>query len=116
MIKNFKTLDIWKRGCRLVEVVYEATKVFPKEEIYGLTSQMRRAAVSVPSNISEGCGRKTIPDLSRFLDMSVGSLCELETQLYLSNDLGFLEMKKMQGLVDEIGQIRRMVIAYQNRL
>jgi four helix bundle protein len=116
MIKNFKTLDIWKRACRLVKVVYKATKVFPKEELYGLTSQMRRAAVSVPSNISEGCGRRTVADLSRFLDISVGSLCELETQLYLANDLDFLQTRAMQDLVEEIGQIRRMVIAYQNRL
>ena len=116
MIKNFKNLDIWKRSCRLVKKIYKATKELPKEEAYGLTSQIRRAAVSVPSNIAEGCGRKTIPDLSRFLDMSIGSLCELETQLYLSHDLEFLKMKIMQDLVDEIGQIRRMIIAYQNKL
>ena len=84
--------------------------------MYGLSSQMRRAAVSVPSNIAEGCGRKTIPDLSKFLDISIGSICELETQIYLSNDLGFLKNEAMKNLVDDSGQIRRMIIAYQSKL
>ena len=116
MVKNFKSLEIWKRSCRLVKKIYKATKSFPKEEMFGLTSQMRRAAVSAPSNIAEGCGRKTIPDLSRFLDMSLGSLCELETQLYISCDLDFLPKPEMENLVNETEQIRKMIASYQAKL
>ncbi len=116
MIKNFKNLEIWKRSCRLVKMIYKATKPFPKEEMFGLTSQMRRAAVSTPSNIAEGCGRKSIPDLSRFLDMSLGSLCELETQIYISHDLDFLPKNEMDNLVSETEQIRRMIASYQTKL
>lgn len=116
MIKNFKKLEIWKRSCRLVKMTYNATKGFPSEERFGLTSQMRRAAVSAPSNIAEGCGRKSNADFCRFLDISLGSLCELETQFYLSCDLEFLTKQEMNALVSETEQVRKMIAAYQNKM
>lgn len=87
MKHHFKSLAIWERSRILVQHIYEVTKGFPDDEKFGLVSQMRRAAVSVPSNIAEGCGRKGNKELIQFLHISTGSLCELETQLYLSYDL-----------------------------
>ena len=84
MTNTHKDLDVWKLGIELVQEVYEVTKVFPKEEMYGLTSQIRRAAVSIPSNIAEGYARESIKELIRFLYISLGSLSELETQLIIS--------------------------------
>ena len=116
MIRNFKALDIWKRSRTLVKQIYLITRDFPSDEKYGITSQIRRAAISIPSNIAEGCGRKSEKGLSNFLDMAIGSNCELETQFYLANDLGFINQQKMANLSDEIRQIRRMIIGYQKTL
>jgi len=92
------------------------TKSVPKEERFGLTSQIKRAAISVPSNIAEGCGKGTEKDLNRFLDNAVGSACEIETQLYLAYDLEFIDQKVMESTTDEIQQIRKMIVAYQKTL
>ena len=116
MIKNFKNLKIWHRSRAFVKTIYQLTKHFPKEEQFGLISQIKRAAVSVPSNIAEGCGKGTERDLNRFLDNAVGSTCEIETQLYLAYDLEFIDQKVMESTTDEIQQIRRMIIAYQRTL
>ncbi|MBK6444317.1 MAG: four helix bundle protein [Bacteroidetes bacterium] len=86
----YKNLDGWIQSRGLVKLVYEITKTFPKEEIFGLTSQMRRAAISIPLNIAEGCGRAQKKDIIHFMHISRGSLNELETALYLSLDLGYL--------------------------
>jgi four helix bundle protein len=87
---NHKDLDVWKESMILAKEVYHLTKGFPKEEIYGLTSQMRRCSVSIPSNIAEGAARSSDKELIQFLYISLGSLSELETQLLLSRDLGFV--------------------------
>ncbi len=116
MIRNFKTLNIWKRSQSFVKEIYFETGKFPPEEKFGLSSQMRRAAVSIPSNIAEGCGRKTEKGLSNFLDNAIGSNCELETQIRLSHDLGFITFDKMNVLTNEVEQIRRMIIGYQKTL
>lgn len=100
----------------LVKDLYLVTKGFPNEEKYGLTSQMRSAAVSIPSNIAEGCGRGSNPQLIHFLDISIGSCCELETQLLLAFDLEYLNQEKMDQLTQEVSEIRRMTIAFQNKL
>ena len=86
-----KDLDIWKQGIELVEEVYKNTAIFPREEIYGLTSQMRRAAVSVPSNISEGAARNSKKEFIQFLYVALSSLAELETQTIISEKLGYLQ-------------------------
>ena len=84
-------LDAWKSAMALVSSIYQITRTFPKEELYGLTSQMRRAAVSIPSNLAEGAARTGQKEFAQFLSIAKGSLSELETQLLISADLGFLE-------------------------
>ncbi len=92
-------------------VIYRITKGFPREEIYGLTSQIRRSAVSVVCNIAEGYGRKTILEYIRSLYIAYGSFCELETQILLSGDLGYIEAGKLGRLQDELGEVERMLKA-----
>jgi four helix bundle protein len=87
---NHKDLDIWKESMALAKDVYVLTKTFPKEELYGLTSQIRRSVVSIPSNIAEGAARNSDKEFIQFLYISLGSLSETETQLILSQDLGFI--------------------------
>lgn len=116
MRHNFLNLEIWKRSRKLVKAIYNTTKSFPKEEKFGLISQIQRSAVSVPSNISEGCGRDTNPQLKTFLGNAIGSLCELETQIYLSQDLEYISLDKMNVLVKEVTEIRRMTASFQKRL
>ena len=100
MLKNFKDLNVWQKSYTLCIEIYKITKSFPGEEKFCLTSQMRRAAISVPSNIAEGYGRKTIPDYIRSLYIAYGSNCELETQTLLSGDLDYLnKMTKTHSLI-----------------
>jgi len=91
--------------------VYKATKTFPIEERYGITSQIRRAAVSVPSNIAEGYGRKTIGEYIQALYIAYGSHCELETQILLCNDLGYIKAENFERLQNQIGDVERMLKA-----
>jgi len=111
MLRNYKDLKVWQRSYELCIEIYKTTKGFPKEETYGLTSQIRRAAVSVPSNIAEGYGRKTTPDYIRSLYIAYGSNCELETQILLSGDLGYIEAVELKKLQDGIGEVERMLKA-----
>jgi len=111
MLKNYKELKVWQKSYQLCLDIYRATKEFPDEERYGLTSQIRRAAVSVVSNIAEGYGRKTIPDYTRALYMAYGSNCELETQILLSADLGYIKEKDFDKLQNDIGAVERMLKA-----
>lgn len=111
MLKNYKDLLVWQKAYQLCLAVYRATKGYPHEERYGLTSQIRRAAVSVPSNIAEGYGRKTTLDYIRFLYIAYGSNCELETQLLISGDLGYLEAVTRDALLDETSEVERMLKA-----
>ena len=116
MIADFKKLEIWKRSRLLVKSVYIILKLFSETEKFGLVSQLKRAVISVPSNISEGCGRRTNKDLSRFLDIAVGSLCEIETQLYLAQDLSFISNEQTDIILNETIEIRKMIIGFQNTL
>ena len=106
---DYRDLVAWQKAMNLAELVYRETAEFPQEERYGLTSQMRRAAVSVPSNIAEGQGRRsTDEEFSRFLAIALGSICELETQLELSVRLQFMNKDaaaRVRPLVDEVGKI-----------
>jgi len=106
-IKTHKDLDVWKESMTLAKEVYRLTKHFPKEETFGLASQMRRAAVSIPSNIAEGAARNSDKEFIQFLHVSLGSLAELETQLLLSRELGFPKDEELNGSVE---QIRRMLL------
>jgi four helix bundle protein len=110
-LKNYKELKVWQRSYQLCLEIYKITKGFPDEEKYGLTSQLRRAAVSVPSNISEGYGRKTTPEYIQFLYIAYGSICEIETQILLSGDLGYIEAVKLEMLNEGIKEVERMLKA-----
>ena len=111
MLKNYKELNVWQKSYKLCLHIYKVTKRFPKDEMYGLTSQIRRSAVSIPSNIAEGYGRKTTLEYVRFLYIAYGSVCELETQTMISGDLGYVEKERLQELREEIGDVERMLKA-----
>ncbi len=110
-VKSHEDLRIWKGARTLVLEIYKLTSEFPKHEIYGLISQMRRASVSVPSNIAEGAGRRSPGDFCRFLYYASGSLTELETQLYLSGELGYADKDLVSELKKEIILLRRQIYA-----
>ncbi|WP_194976311.1 four helix bundle protein [Aquiflexum lacus] len=114
-MNNYKELDIWKRSIKLAVKVYKATKLFPSEERFGLTSQMRRCAVSVPSNIAEGAGRKSNKEFSQFLSISYASLCELETQVIISEELEFLEITEAEIICKEIEELQKMTFSLINK-
>ena len=111
MLKNYKELNVWQKSYKLCLHIYKVTKRFPKDEMYGLTSQIRRSAVSIPSNIAEGYGRKTTLEYVRFLYIAYGSVCELETQTMISGDLGYVGKKRLQEIRQEIGDVERMLKA-----
>ena len=106
--KNYRDLIAWQKAMDLVAEIYKATQSLPKEEIYGLVSQMRRAAVSVPSNIAEGEGRRSGNEFGRFLSIAHGSLRELETQIVISQRLAYLTEAQVQtliGITEEVGRL-----------
>ena len=109
-MKSHKDLEVWKRSVDLVSTVYQVTKAFPKEEIYGLTNQMRRSAVSIPSNISEGAARRHDKEFVQFLYVSLGSVSELETQIIISQNLKFLSSIDSTNLQNELSEIRKMLL------
>ena len=111
MLKNYKELNVWQKSYELCLEIYRLTAKFPNDERYGLTSQIRRSAVSIPSNIAEGYGRKTTVDYIRMLYISYGSICELETQILLAGDLSFIEQGELGTVKKEISQIERMLKA-----
>ncbi|MFT4856711.1 MAG: four helix bundle protein [Algoriphagus sp.] len=107
---NYKELFVWKKAIKLCAYIYKLT-AFPNEEKFGLISQMRRASVSVPSNIAEGGGRRTNNEFVHFLGVAHGSICELETQLYVSLKLKFTEYNKTDIITSEINEIQKMLYA-----
>jgi len=111
MLKNYKELNVWQKSYELCLKIYQITAKFPNEERYGLTSQIRRSAVSIPSNIAEGYGRKTTLDYIRMLYISYGSVCELETQILLAGDLGFIDKGDLDTAKKDIAEIERMLKA-----
>jgi len=115
-IKSYKDLNIWKRSIEVVEDIYKMTKNFPKEEIYGLTSQLRRSAVSIPSNIAEGFARFHNKEYKQFLFISLGSCAELSTQIIISLQLKYLESKEADQLLNEIDEISKMTMSLIKKL
>lgn len=115
-MNNFKELIVWQKSMTLVTNIYLETRTFPKKELFGLTSQMRRAACSIPMNISEGAGRKTSADFGRFLDIARGSANELETQLIISRNLEYLSENKFLSLHMDLDEIQRMIRGLQSSL
>jgi len=115
-MQDFKRLKVWQRSHQLTLALYRATAAFPKEETYGLTSQIRRAASSIPGNISEGCGREGGAELARFLQMAMGSASELEYHVLLARELGLLTSKDYRQLTNEVVEIKRRLAALIRKL
>ena len=108
-MKDFRQLKVWEKSHQLALEIYKATKHFPKEELYGLTSQIRRSSMSIPTNIAEGCGRFTDADFARFVQIAMGSASETEYQLILARDLEFLPKDSYEKLHTEVEEVKRML-------
>lgn len=115
-IKTHKDLLVWKKSIDLVEQIYTFTKQFPKEELYGITNQMRRCAVSIPANIAEGSGRKNKAEFIQFLHIALGSASELETHLIISQRLGFLSSNSYDEIMNALNEIIKMICGLINSL
>ena len=115
-MRDFRELKVWKRSHELTLEVYKSTSSFPREELYGLTSQIRRASSSVPANIAEGCGREGEMELARFLRIAAGSASELEYHLLLAKDLGMLKDSDHERLAKETTEIKRMLTSFIQKL
>lgn len=110
-MNNYKELEVWKRSIKLAVKMYKLTAILPLEEKFGLVSQLRRCAVSIPSNIAEGSGRKSNKEFSQFLSIAYGSLCELDTQVIISMELGFLKNQDLEEIEKEVGELQKMLYA-----
>ena len=108
-VKSYQDLETWKQAMALVVEVYRVTKLFPKEELFGLTSQVRRAAVSIPSNIAEGQGRDSTKEFLHHLSIAYGSLCEAETQILIAKKLDYLGQQDYESLLDLAGRVGRLI-------
>src|SRR5687768_3340603 len=108
-VQNYQELIVWQKAMDLVEEVYSATRCFPKEEIYALTNQLRRASVSIPSNIAEGQGRRTTADFCRHLSIAYGSLREVETQILIARRLNYLSETTIQPIMQMTGEVGRLL-------
>lgn len=115
-MRDFHKLIIWQRSHQLTLAVYRISKSFPKEEIFGFISQMRRAVSSIPTNIAEGCGRASNKDFAHFLQIAIGSATEVEYQLLLAHDINYINDDDYQALTDETVVVRKMIIKYQSEL
>ncbi|MGE5123851.1 MAG: four helix bundle protein [Acidobacteriaceae bacterium] len=115
-MKDFHKLKVWERAHNLTLNIYAETQAFPKEEVYGLTNQMRRSPASIPTNIAEGCGRNSKAETVHFFNLAIGSASELEYQLILAHDLHYLIDKEYSDMSNELIEVRKMLYAFANRL
>ena len=115
-MKDFKELKVWIKAHEMTMGVYQETRSFPKEELYGLTSQIRRAAASIGANIAEGCGRRSDGELTRFLQIAQGSASELEYHLLLARDLNLLAKDSFRKLDVQLTEVQRMLTSLVHRL
>lgn len=113
---RFKDLEIWKLSRKFCSEIYNITSSFPENEKFGLTNQLRRASVSVPSNIAEGCSRSSNKDFLRFLEIAIGSIYEIETQLLISFDLGYINQFKLEELIYDLDTIIKMISKFRSTL
>jgi len=109
-MKTHKDLDVWKKSVDFVVNIYRITSKFPKEEIYGITSQIRRASVSIPSNIAEGAGRNSDKEFLYFLSIALGSIAETDTQLLISKELNFMAELEYENLLNDLIEVRKMIL------
>lgn len=115
-MKDFRKLIVWEKAHALTLAVYRATNEFPKDEMFGLTSQIRRAAGSIPANIAEGCGRNGDPELRRFMQIAMGSASELEYHLLLAHDLRYIVDADYDLLAQNVEEVKRMLSGFIRRL
>ena len=113
-MKSYTDLDVWNYSRELVKLVYILTKSFPNEELYALTNQVRRSVVSVPSNIAEGIGRQSNKETIHFLYIAKGSLFEVETQLYLSYDLGYISESELKSILEKVVSNKKLLNGFIN--
>ena len=115
-VKDYKDLKVWQKGIQIVDKVYLITDSFPKSELYGLVSQMRRASVRIPSNVAEGFARHHTKEYTQFLYISLGSCAELDTQLVIANRRKYITKKKLEELAEDINYETRMLVSLINKL
>jgi four helix bundle protein len=108
-MKDFRTLNVWQKSHILTVMIYHFTKKFPKEEMYGISSQLRRAVVSIPTNIAEGCGRGSDKDFAKFAQIAIGSASESEYLILLSTELGYIDKDDSDDLIEKVCEIKRML-------
>jgi four helix bundle protein len=108
-MKDFRKLSVWQKSHKLAVLIYQKTKTFPKEEVYGITSQLRRAVASIPTNIAEGCGRGSDKDFAKFAQIAIGSASESEYLILLSDELGYIEKVDTNELIEKICEIKKML-------
>src|SRR5271156_6545044 len=115
-MQGFRNLRVWEKSHRLTLDVYAASKIFPRDEVFGLTSQMRRSSASIGMNIAEGCCRKGDAEMARFLQMAMGSASELEYQLLLAHDLNFLRDPGYESLVGQVVEVKKMLSSLMQKV
>ena len=115
-MQNFKDLKVWEKSHQLTLSIYKTSAKFPKEEVYSLTNQLRRASASIPANIAEGCGKNSQADLAKFLNISLGSANETEYFLILSRDLDYLTEEQFTVLSNSINEVKAMLINLISRV
>ena len=115
-VQNYRELIVWQKAMDLVELVYQATKAFPKEELYGLTNQVRRAAVSIPSNIAEGQVRQSTAEFKNFLSIAQGSRAEVETQIMIAQRLHYISQQQTDRILALSEEIKRMMYSLTAKL
>ncbi|RKS01997.1 four helix bundle protein [Flavobacterium sp. 102] len=115
-MSNFRNLQVWQKSMTLTTNIYFSTKSFPKEEIFGLTSQIRRSAISIPSNIAEGFGRDSNKDYLRFLNFSIASLFELQTQLEIGKNIEYITTQEFNKIYEDSRELERMLVSFINKI
>ena len=115
-MSHFKKILVWQKSISLVTKIYTATSIFPKEEMFGLTSQIRRSSVSIPSNIAEGAGRESTKDFLRFLYISLGSIFEMQTQLEIAKNITYIKEEEFNNLYEDSREIERMLVSFIKKL
>jgi four helix bundle protein len=115
-VRDFRSLKVWHKSYQLTLDVYRVSRRFPREELYGLTSQIRRSAASIAANIAEGCGRSGHAELGRFVQIAMGSASELEFHLLLARDLGLVSDTDSGALLDQVVEVKRMLTAFCQKL
>jgi four helix bundle protein len=114
-VQDFRNLDVWNKAHKITLETYRLTESFPKSEVFGLSSQVRRAASSIPTNLAEGCGR-TQPEFGRFVQIAFGSACEVEYQLLLARDIGFLPSQSYESINADVIEVKRMLNSLLKRI